>query len=241
MNDCSWRCPCLSISPHSKATTSLLQGKLGQSHATRFGAHRFTQASQTNVANWIIHWIISFCYITLFCRWRDIRTGSRSVITFLAIADFFTAFGYIMGSINYLVAVNKTKGCDTFNDVCTIQSFITSWSSISSFFWTVALAFYLYLTLVHTKIFLANRFIPFFHVFNWGFPIIICLPLLVTWKLGYSPFAASTWCYIRYMDNGKVALGFILIAGKLWEIPSYFLVIGLYAIIKCHIRKQVWL
>ena len=146
-----------------------------------------------------------------------------------------------MGSINYLVAYEKND-CGSFDEVCTIQSFITSWSSISSFVWTVALAFYLYLTLVHTKIFLANRFIPFFHVFSWGFPIIICLPLLVTLKLGYSPFADSTWCYIRYIENDKVTqLGLIFIGGKLWEILAYFLVIGFYAIIKCHIRKQVWL
>ena len=182
----------------------------------------------------------------MFCRWRDIRTGSRSVITFLAIADFFTAFGYIMGSFNYLINYRKYDApekidCGPFDEVCTIQSFITSWSSISSFFWTVALAFYLYLTLVHTKIFLANRFMPFFHVLNWGFPILICFPLLVKWILGYSPYAASTWCYIRYIDNKTESVGFILIAGKFWEILSYFLVIGLYTAIKCHIRKQVWL
>ena len=145
-----------------------------------------------------------------------------------------------MGSLNYLIAYDK-KECVVFDDVCTIQSFITSWSSISSFFWTVALAFYLYLTLVHTKIFLANRLIPFFHVFNWGFPILICFPLLVTWKLGYSPYAASTWCYIRIIGNKPTAVGIILVAGKLWEILSYFLVIGLYTAIKCHIRKQVCL
>ena len=176
----------------------------------------------------------------MFCRWRDIRTGSRSVITFLAIADFFTAFGYIMGSVNYLTYFKQdlTK-CEVFDEVCTIQSFITTWSSMSSFFWTVALAFYLYLTLVHTKIFLANRFMPFFHVFNWGFPILICFPLLVTSKLGHSPYAASTWCYISLIGNKNKSVGFILVAGKFWEILSYFLVIGLYTAIKCHIRKQV--
>lgn len=150
-----------------------------------------------------------------------------------------------MGSVNYLVYYRKEdmsdlSDCGTFDDVCTIQSFITSWSSISSFFWTVALAFYLYLTLVHTKIFLANRLIPFFHVFNWGFPILICLPLLLTWQLGYSPYAASTWCYIRKNNHPTAAAGVILVAGKFWEILAYFLVIGLYTAIKCHIRKQVY-
>lgn len=143
-----------------------------------------------------------------------------------------------MGSINYLTAYNKKK-CVIFDDVCTIQSFITSWSSISSFCWTVVLAFYLYLTLVHTKIFLANKLMPLFHVVNWGFPILICFPLLMVWKLGYSPYAASTWCYIRLVGNKGTAVAIILVAGKFWEILAYFLVIALYTAIKCHIRKQV--
>ena len=95
------------------------------------------------------------------------------------------------------------------------------------------------LTLVHTKIFLANRFIPFFHVFNWGFPIIICLPLLITGNLGYSPFAASTWCYISTKNSLGYTIGLVLVAGKLWEILTYILVIVLYTTIKCHVRRQV--
>ena len=145
-----------------------------------------------------------------------------------------------MGSINYLLYFEKEgDDCSTFKEVCAIQSFITSWSSLSSFFWTVSLGFYLYLTLVHTKIFLANRFIPVFHVFNWGFPILICLPLLAAQKLGYSPFAASTWCFIRTQKSGSEKLALILIGGKLWEILAYVLVIALYATIKYHIRRQV--
>ena len=130
--------------------------------------------------------------------------------------------------------------CAQFEDVCTIQSFITSWSSVSSFLWTVTLAFYLYLTLVHTKIFLANRLMPLFHIVNWGFPMTFCIPLLVTRQLGYSPFAASTWCYIRENeDNPGKKIGLILIAGKFWEMLAYVLVIIMYATIKIHIRRQV--
>lgn len=174
-------------------------------------------------------------------RWKDIRTGSRSVITFLAIADFFTAFGYIIGSINYLVAFSKDN-CLQFDDVCAVQSFITTWSSVSSFLWTVTLGFYLYLTLVHTRIFLANRLMPVFHVVNWCFPITFCVPLLVTGELGYSPIAASTWCYIRENAGSPgTKIGLILIAGKFWEMLAYVIVIILYATIKIHIRRQVYM
>ena len=181
-------------------------------------------------------------------RWKDIRTGSRSVVTFLAIADFFTAFGYIIGSANYVLHHGKLAGsssCVQFNIVCKIQSFITSWSSLSSFLWTVALALYLYCTIARNRVVLASKLIPYFHVICWGAPILICLPLLISEKLGHSPYAAATWCYIaqppsQYDDGlAKDTVLWLFLGGKFWEILSYFLVVGLYIAIKVQVRKQV--
>ncbi len=183
-----------------------------------------------------------------FYRWKDIRTGSRSVVTFLAIADFFTAFGYIIGSSNFALHLGKSPGsktCAYFSSICTIQSFITSWSSLSSFLWTSALALYLYCTVVHSKILFARKLIPYFHVICWGAPILICLPLLIAGKLGYSPYAAVTWCYIYQpvvvVDNGLSmnTVVWLFLGGKLWEIISYFVVVGLYVAIKIQVRKKV--
>jgi len=97
----------------------------------------------------------SLLIVYTYLRWRDVKSVSRRVITFLAIADFFTAFGYVLGSSNYLVyfALNYNEpgteyGCPAFVNICEIQSYLTTWSSISSFVWTSALAFYFYLILV---------------------------------------------------------------------------------------------
>lgn len=190
------------------------------------------------------------CLINIYTanRWKDIRTGSRSVVTFLAIADFFTAFGYIIGSVNYVIHLGKpagSPGCSQFSTICTIQSFITSWSSLSSFLWTVALALYLYCTIVRNKVVLATKLIPYFHVVCWGAPILICLPLLIAGKLGYSPYAAATWCYITQrvspVEHGLKmdTVIWLFLGGKFWEILSYFLVVGLYIAIKLQVRKQV--
>lgn len=181
-------------------------------------------------------------------RWKDLQTGSRSIITFLAIADFFTALGYIVGSVNYGIHLNQppaTPQCVNFDMICTIQSYVTSWSSISSFLWTSALAVYLYLIVVHNNAPLAAKLIPYFHVVCWGFPILVCLPLLITNNLGYSPYAASTWCYIyeplQQLDHGlqTVTVVTLLFGGKFWEILSYCIVVSFYIAIKCHIGKQV--
>lgn len=192
--------------------------------------------------------ISSILIVFTFVMWKDIRSGSRTVITFLAVADFFTALGYILGSINHLLHYDRAPGsphCVTFSVICQIQSFITSWSSVSSFIWTSALALYLYLTLVKSRIFLAQGLMTAFHVVGWGFPILFCLPLLAAGKLGFSPYAASTWCFISqniaktYDDRtaqSDVYLYFL--GGKLWEIAAYVIVIVFYALIKIHIRQQ---
>lgn len=82
---------------------------------------------------------------------------------------------------------------------------------------------------------------PFFHVINWGAPIVVSFPLLVTGYLGYSYFAVSTWCFIGSHEQrfrGEDVF-LVLVAGKLWEMMSYVLVIVLYILIKRHISVQV--
>ena len=194
----------------------------------------------------------SLLILYTYVRWKDVRTGSRSIITFLAIADLVTASGYVIGSANYIYQYKEDRNpydpCNTFNTVCKIQSFLTTTSSMSSFAWTSILAFYLYLIIVKAKIRTAYRLMPLFHIIAWLLPLVITLPLLIEDKLGYSPFAASNWCFIgpRSVQN-KAPCGsldyelflLVLVGGKLWEIITYVLIIALYMAIKLHIYKEV--
>lgn len=186
-------------------------------------------------------------------RWKDMRTGSRSIITYLAIADFATAAGYIIGSASYIYYFGEkenTQPCNMYNTICQIQSFVTTTSSLCSFAWTSILAAYLYMVVVKNKIRLANRLMPFYHVAAWFLPLIITMPLLIKDKLGYTPYAASNWCFIKeslphnnwYYVCGRLnyeMVYLVLIGGKAWEILTYLIVIVLYAAIKWHIYKEV--
>ena len=74
--------------------------------------------------------------------------------------------------------------------------------------------------------------------------MVIVVPILATRHLGYSYYAASTWCYIRAPEanatNGKaIETALVLLAGKLWEISTYLFVIIFYILIKRHISFQV--
>ena len=199
--------------------------------------------------------LASIAIVITFLLWKDIRSGLRWVITYLAIADFFTAASYLLDSFNKIAfttysqhgAAAAAAACKRFDSVCQIQSFMSSWSSMSSFIWTTVLAFYLYWTIVKKEVRSINRLFPLYHLLAWGLPMVIVLPLLVTSKLGYSHIATSGWCYIRTDQTGGEntnlltlqTIGLIFVGGKAMEIASYVIVISLYCGVFCNINREV--
>lgn len=187
--------------------------------------------------------ISSLIIIVTYFIWPEIRSVSRQIIVFLSLADLFTALGYVMGNANHLQhRVDHTEvECDAFTRLCVLQSSITSWSSIASFWWTIILAFHLYVTLVKGRVSLSRRIIPFYYFLAWVTPTIVVMVLLWTNQLGYSHVAVATWCFIRQKPRDQKVLEIIviLLGGKLWEVISYFIVVILYSLTKLHISREV--
>lgn len=191
----------------------------------------------------------SLCIIVTYFTWPEIRSVSRQIIVFLSLADLFTALGYVIGSANHLhydgsedsSNSSVTAACEAFTRVCVVQSSITSWSSIASFWWTSILAFHLYITLVKGHVTLSGRILPLYYFLAWVTPTIVVMALLWTNQLGYSHVAVSTWCFIRHKsgDHNILEIIMILVGGKLWEIITYVIVVILYSLTKLHIRRQV--
>ena len=176
---------------------------------------------------------------------REIRKGAQKVITLLAIADFFTAFGYLIGAGNFLTHYRETDhdACKLFEVICEIQNFITTWSSLCSFAWTSFFALYFYLIVVQNKHALAIRLLPWQNIVAWGIPLVIVLPILIVGRLGYAPYAASNWCYIEDNDykqdlkNSITTISLIFVAGKFWEILSYFIVLVVYGVTRLKLGR----
>ena len=80
----------------------------------------------------------SILIVFTYCVLRDMRTGAQTLIALLAIADFFAAFSYIIGSTNFIVAFDSKDNtrCAIFTSICEVQSFITTWSTMRSYCWT---------------------------------------------------------------------------------------------------------
>lgn len=183
--------------------------------------------------------LIIFSYICF----RDFQTGSRKVITFLAVTNFFQAFGCALSSLNYITyvyfnreRVESTDWCYIFDTLCQLQAFITWWASISSFMWTAILALYLYFALVKgTIILVKNLWIPFY-VLTMILPVTVMLALLVIGVLGFSPFTVGGGCFVKTIVGDfhiqySTWSVFSTITLKGIEIAFYFIVSVLFFLI----------
>lgn len=91
------------------------------------------------------------------------------LLVFLTIADILTAFGYIIGTVNFLTLNDDQR--NTTDPMCEAQSFITTFSSLSSFGWTSVIAIHLYLLIRSHRNFEKDRLVKaWYFTIGWIFP-----------------------------------------------------------------------
>ena len=97
----------------------------------------------------------------------EIRNFTRKLVVCLTVADLLTALGYIVSAFG--IIINNDSGDD--EKICKIQSTITTYSSLVSFFLTSIIAVYIFDTVTTKKDRLAsNRWLVVFNVLSWGLP-----------------------------------------------------------------------
>lgn len=94
--------------------------------------------------------LIIFTYIV----WSDLRTTPRKLLVYLSISDLLSATSYAYG----VWRIFETDSTD-----CIVQGAISTFANTSSFFWTVAIAIYLYVFIVMSNQRLADYLVLFFH------------------------------------------------------------------------------
>ena len=179
-------------------------------------------------------------------RYRDFRTGSRRVATWLSVWNLGLAMGYAMGSLNFIIyGFSEPPGnssCSGFFYICWGQALVTWTSALASFVWTVILAWYLFLTLVKRTINAANHWLTWiaYYSVSLAIPLVAMSVAAIFGPLGYSPYATGGTCFIstlRYY-NGSEGYGFtsktisIISFIKGLETMSYVIVILLFTIIQ---------
>lgn len=168
----------------------------------------FTLAPTINEKySWISDLIFSVCMLSVlgssmiiltYWGFRSTRSPSRRLLVYLSLTDLVTA---LSNGVGVMVNFQYTSiGCQA-------QAAVATFSSMSSYFWTVFLAVYLYLWIVHDKQELAQKLVVWFHVMAWGLPMVIVVTALGLNVLGLdetyfysdhsSPSVTAGWCFIR--------------------------------------------
>lgn len=91
--------------------------------------------------------------------WPDLRSRARRLLLFLSLADLLSAASYFYGVLRDFPGPSWD---------CVLQGALSTFANTSSFFWTVAIALYLYLSIVRTpRAPRAGRLLLAFHVVRW--------------------------------------------------------------------------
>ncbi|KAM9444756.1 G-protein coupled receptor 157 isoform 1-T1 [Clarias gariepinus] len=163
-----------------------------------------------------------------YALWPDLRSTPRQLLVFLSVADLLSAVSYSYGV--YMAFHANTWDCVT-------QGAVSTFSNTSSFFWTVAIAIYLYIFIVKASQRLADSLVLYFHLIRyWGVPVAITVAAVSLQKIGYDASEVSVgWCWINIEEDDHVM--WMLLTGKIWELLAYLILPVLYILIKRHIHK----
>ena len=174
--------------------------------------------------------------IATFAMWPDLRTNSRRMIVFISIGDFLVASGNIIGE--WYTGKNPEQ-----STACRLQAAIGIIAILPSFFWTVYLSLYFYLT-IRKKISNESerRCMRLFHATAWGIPLMIAIVAYAFKGVGYSgDLGSSGWCWISRKQPWWKMVLWMVVAGKGWEILAYIAITVFYVLVKLHIRREVTL
>lgn len=186
--------------------------------------------------------------VSLFVCYYRLRKGcktvtSRTLVMCIAVSDFFSAAGYLVMSSYYLNSgiLGQTHNLtavfanySTLVGLCSGQSFVTTTSSMWSFWWTAILAFHLNLGFVWHKWKWGRKLLPLYCTLAWTIPLILTIPALATGWLGLGCASASvTWCFVGVRDPSEGCRSIThsvleAVEGKVWEVSAFVLVSGLY-------------
>lgn len=93
--------------------------------------------------------------ILTYIAWSDLRTTPRRLLVYLSVSDCLSAVSYAYG----VWRVFQTDSVE-----CVVQGAVSTFANTSSFFWTVAIALYLYVFIVRSSQRVADSLELVFHL-----------------------------------------------------------------------------
>ncbi|XP_045163833.2 G-protein coupled receptor 157-like [Mercenaria mercenaria] len=195
---------------------------------------KYTIAVYLSASTCVLSILGSFAIFGSYIFIPDIRNSTRKLFTCLTVADFLTALGYLLSALAHFAG--------TQDIVCTPQSVMTTYSSIVSFYLTIAIAIHIFATVVYrTDTTSSWKFLLWANIISWLIPGIITglagadhvLEKTKT-ATGSSNTTAGTgpWCWLD-LQHQRHKL-WIFLAGKGWEFLCYLITTSVYVLLKLY-------
>ena len=134
--------------------------------------------------------------IGTFIAFKSLRTKARQLLVQLSIADFLLALSHLVG-VNLNLPRFASRICSnrletdyniTGDAFCEVQAGISIFSTLGSFFWTVAVALYLLTIIVFEKPKVGKYLTYLSYVVCWGVPAVV---VVIFGTLNYLGFHAN--------------------------------------------------
>lgn len=142
----------------------------------------------------------SFLIIWTYYQFKELqKLKNVELIFYVAVSTFLASIGMALGQQD-----NESFGC-------WFQALVTNYFYLVSIFWVTVTSFQVY-SIIFSKEHLQNMLK--YHVFCWGFPLIVTLLPLTTNTYGNNP----SWCYIKNTSYSPAYARFMweLLAENLW-------------------------
>ncbi|XP_011405005.1 PREDICTED: probable G-protein coupled receptor 157 [Amphimedon queenslandica] len=182
-----------------------------------------------------------FVILSYVC-FKSLRSQARQILVNLSLMDFGIGaanfFGAIINFDQYYKDMNNgtvLTGTHAMDSLCKTQAFIALLTTYCSVFWTTSLAVYMYslvfLNLKSTK--KMRLCLPACYVLCYGLGIGLSIWLILTNRLGHSPYNSSGWCSIIIISPGNKNVDFMaaVFGYDLWIYLTFFICAVVYPIL----------
>ena len=198
----------------------------------------------------------SLVIILSYILFKKRRTRAREILLHISLMDLGVALANLIGLSVYfdqyydrhLYTDRKNYTVPSYIDgLCKTQAFFAIYCTHASVLWTIALAGFLYFVIVYQKSRISTYFLRSSYVFCYAIPFLVTMWLVLTKKLGYSPFDSSGWCSlivtIAFDSKGhsyrKINLVTTIIGYDLWVYLAFVTIPIFYLSIRCHLAYMV--
>ena len=201
----------------------------------------------------------SLAVILTYLVFKSLRTTARLVLVHLSVMDMGVGLANLVGlSVNFdhyyfpnasNASNYNTLGFPELRNVslalrysCLAQAIAADYFTLGSFLWTLSMAVYLYLKIVHNQLpGAAKRSLYVCTAISYLLPVGTVLWKGLTNRLGYSPFTSEGWCGDKLIDlsTGQTHILMDFIGYQVWILLIFVIVPVLYVSVLFFIHREV--